>query len=168
MKRPVEPRKPYPPYKPIAPTKRIIQARQLGTIELDKYESYTFESFHQEVMSACKDSDIENIPQEKIEFSLEVENEPTYYDDVIVHLNMSVFVNEEIDNPNFDSFQSYYEKQLKKYEVENNKYKADMKQYKIDQAKFEEEMPKFLLEYHKQQVATLEKKEKTVKKVKKV
>lgn len=165
MKRPVAPQKPYPPYKPSAPTKRIIQARTLGKTEMDKYESYSFKSFHQMVMAACKDIDFESVDQDKIRFSMEVENEPTYYDDVIVHLNLTVYVDEEIDNPHFDALQKNYEKNLKKYEAENDKYEAAMKQYKIDQAKYEEDYPLYMLEYHKAQAEILQKKTAKTKKV---
>lgn len=157
MKRPVEPRKPYPPYKPTAPTKRIVQARTLGKTEVDRYGSYSFETFHQMMMAACKDSDIESIEQEKIQFSIEVDNEHSYYDEVIPHVNMTIYVNEEIDNPHFDALKKHHEKNLKKYEAENDKYKADMKQYKIDLAKYEEEYPIYMLEFHKKQAAALEK-----------
>jgi hypothetical protein len=158
MKRPVEPQKPWPPYKPTAPTKRIVQARVLGTVEIDKYGSYSFESFHQMMMTACEKSDIASIEQEKIKFSMTVDNEHSYYDEVIPHINMTIYVDEEIDNPHYESSKKQYDKQMKKYEADNEAFKKGLAKYKLDKAKYDEDNEAWLLEFHKTQAAMLEKK----------
>jgi hypothetical protein len=153
MKYPKRPQQPIAPIKPNAPDKIISATTSLGSIKLDKYGSgYSLESFAELIKSET------NVDLKDVHFTFEVEQTPTYYDQVITDLSIDVYAAHDMENPRYEELYRIYEltliaynKKLPKFEEENKKYKKDIKIFNL-------EMDKYTLEHSKLQVERLEKK----------
>jgi len=152
MKCPKRPQQPIAPSKPNPPAKLIPATTSLGSIKLDKYSDYSLESFAELIKSET------NVDLKDVHFTFEVEQTPTYYDEIITYLNIDVFTAHDMENPRYEELYRLYElglidynKELTKFEEANKKYKKDIKIFNL-------EKDKYSLEHSKLQVERLEKK----------
>jgi len=76
--------------KPKTVEKPIQEWIKVDTIDV-KYNSFILSEF----LELAKQRVPENTPLEDISFEIDVEEEPTYYDDYIITVNMNIYVRSE-------------------------------------------------------------------------
>lgn len=160
MKLPKPPSKPYAPYKPTPPNEKVENKIIVGKLTSQEDTQYSIESF----IKNFSDS-FENVDLSKLKFSMEIDTEYGYYDDVSHNLTIHVYYIELIDNPIYDSLYKNYTQDLKTYNVKYKKYIELLKKWKTDQIKYLEELDKYNLELYESTVKNLKKKLKIKPKV---
>lgn len=153
MKHPKTPTKPWPPYKPSPPAKQVEERTKLGDLTRQEDGEFSVQWFHDYIGQTFP-----TVEPSTVKFSMEVNTEHGYYDEVSTHLDIHFYTVGMVDNPNYDRMFKYYEKQLAKYEKDYEKYKSDLEQYKLDEKQYKKDIELWRLEHAKSIIAKHEKK----------
>lgn len=150
MKRSKMPTKPYAPAKPQEPQKQIEQLREIGKVSIASCSVYSIKQLLVEIKTKTEGE----YPLDDLRFEFFAYHG---YDDNI-DIEVSILINELVDNPNYDNMVSWYKTNLERYEKAKAQYPIDLKKYKKDKKEYDLTMDKYYLEKSKSRVAQLEKK----------